>query len=72
MRPRARRERELIRRRSRINRGMARRRRAGVWEDGTPVFGPINGFDLYLIQKYAMLPSEQEMMRRLFPVIERS
>lgn len=52
MKPRARRARAILRRRSRINLGMARRRRAGLWDDPTPILRPITGFDLYLLHKY--------------------
>jgi hypothetical protein len=51
VKPRTRRKRAELRRRSRITRGMARRRRAGLWDDPTPIIRPITGYEAYLMYR---------------------
>jgi hypothetical protein len=52
MRPRARRERQLLRERSRVTHHDARLRRQELrWGGWTPVF-PLTGFDLYVLHRY--------------------
>lgn len=54
--------------RTRRKRAIVRDRRRG-WHGITPLIGPLNEYDLFLIRKYypVILPREGEMLRRIFP-----
>lgn len=53
--------------RTRRKRAIVRDRRRG-WDGITPLIGPLNGYDLFLISKYLPhLPGEGELLHRIFP-----